>query len=460
MVGLGVLATAGGRSAWGLVGDRAGTASAAPSGDDAAGGADAGAAPAATGRSDALVNDGETSTVCGGASGAKTSELGWTACAVLDARAVDRSERTPTSAIAHATAKAATPAATHRPGLAPAAFTIEYPGVMTSESPATQRRSFFFGVNFAFPGGFATAGLDVGCPPGFVLVLKMLDAIGLRGHWPVVALSIGGTVVVPVAALVAVWAVAGSDWVRRCAPLLVVAPYALWMVTSADAVYTAVGSCGVAACTLGLRATPRAALAWGALGGLLLGGLLMLTYGGAVFVLVPLVACLVAFRRRDSGARAAAAVMVAAIVAGGAVTALFWAYGFWWFAGAAETQRQYWAGTARLRPFAYFMLANLAASLIAVGPATFAGMIKMCELRRTPNRVAVLVVGGAVALMAAHVSQYSRAEVERIWLLFFPWLALSGGMLVSRTNRRLAMMAVGAQVTGAVVLQAALVSKW
>ena len=299
-----------------------------------------------------------------------------------------------------------------------------------------------------------------GHPPGFVLVLKMLDAIGLRGPWPVVALSIGGTVVVPVAALVAVWAVAGSDWVRRCAPLLVVAPYAVWMVTSADAVYTAVGSCGVAACTLGLRATQRAAVAWGALGGLLLGGLLMLTYGGAMFVLVPLVACLVALRRHDSGARAAAAVMVAAIVAGGAVVAFFWAYGFWWFAGAVETQRQYWAGTARLRPFAYFMLANLAASLIAVGPATFGGMIKMCELRRALNRVAVLVVGGAVALMAAHVSQYSRAEVERIWLLFFPWLALSGGMLVSRTNRPLAMMAVGAQVTGAVVLQAALVSKW
>ena len=41
-------------------------------------------------------------------------------------------------------------------------------GVITSESPATQSRSFLFGVNATFAGGFATAGFAVGFFVGFV----------------------------------------------------------------------------------------------------------------------------------------------------------------------------------------------------------------------------------------------------------------------------------------------------
>ena len=56
-------------------------------------------------------------------------------------------------------------------GLEPAARTTAYPGVITSESPATQRRSFRSGVNATFLGGFggfagggavAGAGVDGG----------------------------------------------------------------------------------------------------------------------------------------------------------------------------------------------------------------------------------------------------------------------------------------------------------
>ena len=301
-----------------------------------------------------------------------------------------------------------------------------------------------------------------GHPPGFVVLLAALDSIGLEGGWPVVGLSVLGTALMPAGVLVAVWAVGGVDWVRRCAPLLVVAPYALWMMTSADAFFTAVGAWGVAACVLGLRSRGGRAVAWGAASGILLGTLLFLTYGGATFVLVPLVPTIVAWRRRRPGV---APTVVGAVGAAALVTAVWTAAGFWWFEGAAETRLQYWAGTAQFRPLAYFAVANVGATLIAIGPASFGGLVRLWQQRRRPPAVTVLVLGGLAALLASHLSQYSRAEVERIWLLFFPWLAVAGGLLIDRPDaapggRRLAVAAVASQVVLAVVLQAALESKW
>jgi hypothetical protein len=301
-----------------------------------------------------------------------------------------------------------------------------------------------------------------GHPPGFVVLLAAIDSIGLSGGWPVVGLSIAGTAMAPAGVLVAVWATGGVEWVRRCAPVLIVAPYALWMMTSADAVFSAFGAWGVATCVLGLRSHGFRAVAWGGASGLLLGSLLFFTYGGATFVLVPLTPVIVALRRRCPGA---IRTVGAAVTGAGLVTATWAVAGFWWFAGAAETKLQYWAGTAQFRPFAYFAIANIGASLIAVGPATVGGLQRSWRQRRQPPAIAVLVLGGLVGLMASHVSQYSRGEVERIWLLFFPWVALAGALLIDRPDagaavRRLAAATVSTQVVLAVVLQAALESKW
>jgi hypothetical protein len=82
-------------------------------------------------------------------------------------------------------------------------------------------------------------------------------------------------------------------------------------------------------------------------------------------------------------------------------------------------------------------------------------------LRLRDRRVWVVVGGGLLAVAASHLSQYSRAEVERIWLLFFPWIAVAGGaLMVSTSTRARAGIWVGTQAAGAIVLQAALVSKW
>lgn len=296
-----------------------------------------------------------------------------------------------------------------------------------------------------------------GHPPGFLLILDGFDAIGLVGVWPVVALSLAGTMLLPVAVLTAIGIVADDTWVRRVAPLLAFSPYALWMMTSADAVFTACGAWAVTTCLLALRSSGRTAVAWGVLSGLLLGALLFMTYGGATFAFVLVVPTAVAWRRRRAGVVPAVAGLVAATFA---VTVVFLVLGFWWLDGARETQRQYWAGTAQFRPLGYFMIANLAVALIAIGPIGFGGLVEFWRHRKPPPAVWPLVVGAALALLASHLSQYTRAEVERIWLLFYPWLMVATGVpsLTRRPQVLAALVAV--QAGSAIVLQAALVSKW
>lgn len=128
-----------------------------------------------------------------------------------------------------------------------------------------------------------------GHPPGYVLALKALDAVGLSGVWPVVALSILGAMVTVAAVLCALWAVSGRQYVLRAGPVLAVAPAAIWMVTSADAVFSALAAVTVAALTWGHHRSGLWSVGLGALAGLSYGVLLFSTYGGAVFVLVPVV---------------------------------------------------------------------------------------------------------------------------------------------------------------------------
>jgi methylthioxylose transferase len=182
-----------------------------------------------------------------------------------------------------------------------------------------------------------------------------------------------------------------------------------------------------------------------------------MTYGGAMFALVVGVAIAVAIRGREPGVIRS---VIGGVVVTGVVTAIFAGLGFWWFEGAAETRRQYWAGTAQFRPFGYFAIANIAVTLIAIGPAAFAGVLRLCRERRSQPVIWTLVAGGLLALLASHASQYSRAEVERIWLLFFPWIVIAGGVYIARERPRLAGSVIAVQAIGAIVLQSVLVSKW
>ncbi len=291
-----------------------------------------------------------------------------------------------------------------------------------------------------------------GHPPGFILVLKFMAAIGLSGPWPAALLSVLSTGVLVAAVLTTVWAIAGEEWLRRCAPFLVLVPYALWQVTSADSFYTAVGALGIAALAVGLRRRSWQAALAGLAGGLLLGSLMFLTYLGVVFALVPVPFVVAAFLTRRAGTWPAIA---GAVVGGSTVVFGFLLAGFWWIDGARQTRTQYWLGTAQFRDWGYFKYANIAVLLVAIGPAAIVGLMRLRDRRMW------LLTGGALAAVAAsHFSQYTRGEVERIWLLFFPWLVIAAGSLAARAARRSATVWVGVQAACAVCLQAALVSKW
>ena len=68
------------------------------------------------------------------------------------------------------------------------------------------------------------------------------------------------------------------------------------------------------------------------------------------------------------------------------------------------------------------------------------------------------------AAAVATASQFSKGEVERIWLLFFPWVMLAAAPLAeqsSTTTRALRLRAwLTIQAAAAIVLQASLLSKW
>jgi hypothetical protein len=182
-----------------------------------------------------------------------------------------------------------------------------------------------------------------------------------------------------------------------------------------------------------------------ALAGGLLGGVAgYLTYPAGLFLLPGPVVALVRRRIRP---------LVVAALGGAIVVATVSLAGFSWFAGQAETRRQYTHSVARFRPYWYFVFADVAILAVAAGPAVIAGLARLRD-RRAWWLVGAALLGVAVA----DVSGMSKAEVERIWLPFVPWLALAGCALPTSGWRRTGWLA--AQLVPAMALQMTLRSPW
>ena len=105
--------------------------------------------------------------------------------------------------------------------------------------------------------------------------------------------------------------------------------------------------------------------------------------------------------------------------------------GYWWLDGYDATREQYAAGIARTRPYGFFLFSNLAAFALATGPAV---AIALGRLR--DRRLWLLVGGGLAAVALADLSGMSKAEVERIWLPFLPWVLLATAAIRGTTARR------------------------
>ena len=266
-----------------------------------------------------------------------------------------------------------------------------------------------------------------GHPPGMVLTLWGLARIGLGGSTWAAVLVIGSGGSAAAAALLAVRAMSGESTARRLAPFLVLSPAAIWIATSADAFFMGAGAWGTALLALGAeRRSDYLSLA----GGIVLGLTLFLSYGAVALAPVALV---VAAHR---GPRP----LLVATVGAFAVLALFAAAGFWWFDGLPATVAQYEAGVAAQRPYAWFVLANPAAFLLALGPAVAVGLGR---LRRAPTTT--LACAALIGVMAANMSGLSKGEVERIWLIFVPWvLAICVTFDLRRSRGMLALQGLAA----------------
>ncbi len=283
-----------------------------------------------------------------------------------------------------------------------------------------------------------------GHPPGMVLLLVALDRAGLGGAgWAAALVIAGGAAAVP-ATLVAVRALSGEGGARVAAPFLVLAPAAIWVASSADAFYLGVTAAGIALLAAAGSSARRGrgdALAVGA--GLVLGGACFVSYGAVLAAPIAAGVALAQRRWRPLLVAATASLAVAAVVA---------AAGFWWLDGLAATRQAYFAGVASRRPYGYFLVADVAAFALAVGPAAAVGLIRI----RPPSasRATWLVFGALLAVVLADVSGLSKGEVERIWLPFVPWVLAATATLGPRRGW------LGLQAGAALALAAVVRTPW
>ncbi|MET7644960.1 hypothetical protein ABZS83_15195 [Streptomyces sp. NPDC005426] len=277
-----------------------------------------------------------------------------------------------------------------------------------------------------------------GHPPGATLTFVLLDRIGLGGGaWAGVWCIVAGATAA-VAALVALRALADEHTARRAAPFLVLAPVAVWAGTSADGYFTAVAAWSVALLALAARRTARAP-AVAALGAGLLYGLTCYLSYGLTLIALPLLAVLVLART----ARPLPLFLLGALV----VPAAFTVAGFdWWHAYRVLVER-YYQGAGGVRPYGYWIWANLACTAVIIGPATVAGLRRgvagapgavrglRAGTTAADGRLILLALAALTALLAADLSGMSKAETERIWQPFALWLLPLGALLPTGARR-------------------------
>jgi hypothetical protein len=170
---------------------------------------------------------------------------------------------------------------------------------------------------------------------------------------------------------------------------------------------------------------------WSVLAGLLLGWCVMLSYGLPLLAVLALAVLWLGGSWRPLLLAATAAL---AVVGGFALL------GFSYPDALAAVHDRYFDGVGGRRPASYWLWAGPAALLFATGPLLGAGLgVGLGAGRREATRpvrvVVVLAAAAAASVLLADASQMSKAEVERIWLPFVPWLLLTCALLPERWRR-------------------------
>jgi len=289
-----------------------------------------------------------------------------------------------------------------------------------------------------------------GHPPGALLVFILLVRVGLGSG---LAAGLVVTVVAattPVAVLVTARALGAELPARRALPFLVLGPVAIWQAVSADSLFAAVAAWGAAALALGAT---RRSPAWSLLAGALLGYSILMSYGLVLLGALALAVLLVARSWFPLPFAVGAAI---------AVVLVFAALGFVWWEAFPVLQERYWSGIASRRPASYWLWGDVAALLFSAGPLLGAALAstgsELVAAIRNPSRhvLGALTAAGVIMVVVADLTLMSKAEVERIWLPFVPWLMLSCAFLPERWRRG----GLALQVGFAIVVQHLLRTPW
>jgi hypothetical protein len=258
-----------------------------------------------------------------------------------------------------------------------------------------------------------------GHPPGALLVFVGLDRLGLHGGAWAGLLCILGGALVAVTVPRTVRLLGGDEMARASVPFLVLFPGAVWIGVSADGLFAGVTSAGIMLLAGRGWLRPLA-------GGVLLGLGCYLSYG---LLLMAAPALAVVLLRRSW------TVLLTGLLGVAAVAGTFTALGFDWLTGYHLVQQRYYQGIASQRPYLYWVWADLAILVVSAGPAAVAALRRTVE-RAQPLAVRWLPLAALAAILAADLSGFSKAEVERIWLPFGVWLLAGAGLLPATDRRR------------------------
>jgi hypothetical protein len=283
-----------------------------------------------------------------------------------------------------------------------------------------------------------------GHPPGTLLFFVLLDRLGVTDpFWiGVVVVTIGSTAVVAV--LLTLRTLGSVAVARRAMPWIVLAPTAVWMGVSGDALFTAVAAWGLALLAIA-AVSRRPAVAVAA--GLLLGLCVYLSYGLVLLGILALAVLIIARTWTPlPWALAGSAVVVAA----------FTVAGFAWWDAYPVLHDRYYDGIASHRAYAYWVWADLAAWTFTVGLVVWAAFPRMVRAARDRDALAGLAAAALLTILVATISGMSKAEVERIWLPFTIWIVALPALLPRRWHRP----GLLSQVVLALCVQQLVLTRW
>ncbi len=266
-----------------------------------------------------------------------------------------------------------------------------------------------------------------GHPPGLLLTM---NALGIDSPAGLAALCIAaGALATPLVYLLG-RRLLDDGAARVAALLLALSPgAAMFGVTSADAIYMTLGV--VAACLL--MAAPRVV-------GVVAGAVGLAVASFFAWSLLAVGAWATVLELRRSGLRRAFVLAAACGVALVAFYALLYAWsGFDPIGTLQGTEQVYRAGIARGRPYWFWVLGSPVAFLVTVGlPITWYAFRALGA-----GRSLALAIFAVIAV--ASLLGFTKAETERIWLFFAPFLCLAAAAVLPHRRLRLVLALLAAQ---------------